>query len=235
MFNDDKYIAVSELLLKRGRMQPLEAMLYQRCYRFFLNCQKEGKDFYVDQLEAAQLFRVTRKTLRGWLGNLEQLGLLVRTGSTPTGNITYIIKDFTHVKGVLMNDDEYLELCKKYKREREANRERLQNHIKQVKADGDLEPMSLCKPSKAPEQVQDEPTYQEQETTPQEEIQELTEDEAITLLTEAANRCGYDWNIEGLLELCQSQGIEAAEQAMIQRIELAAAQDADEQYRPKWS
>lgn len=175
MFNDDKYIAVSELLLKRGRMQPLEAMLYQRCYRFFLNCQKEGKDFYVDQLEAAQLFRVTRKTLRGWLANLEQLGLLVRTGSTPTGNITYIVKDFTHVKGVLMGDDEYLELCKKYKREREANREQLQNHIEQRKADDALEPVSLCKPSEAPEQVQDESTYQEQETTPQEAVQEPLE------------------------------------------------------------
>lgn len=69
----------------------------------------------------------------------------------------------------------------------------------------------------------------------QNQSESVSEGEALALLTKAANRCGYDWNVEGLLELCQSQGIEAAEQAMIERIELAVVQGAEEQHRPKWS
>ncbi|CEL82312.1 hypothetical protein BN1222_03574 [Klebsiella quasipneumoniae] len=177
---------------------------------------------------------VSRSSVIRCINNkLIPLGLVSVSDSKNGSSSTYRVHDYRTVPGLL---DKPSVSERKAQRRKEALEAR-EAYRKSIASDTG-KPVTIEQPPEAPQKpvsVPDEPTYQEQETTPQETAQELTEGEAISLLTEAANRCGYDWNVEGLLELCQSQGIEAAEQAMIQRMELAAAQDAEEQHRPKWS
>ncbi|MCL5521603.1 hypothetical protein M5Y73_25845 [Citrobacter cronae] len=104
----DKYFSVRETLIQRGKMTPLEAVLYEYCFRFYLSTVKDNKHYYIDQLNIALFFRVSRRTVGKIIKSLEDVGLLERTGeSTNSGNLCYIVHDWEKLSYSVLMDDEY--------------------------------------------------------------------------------------------------------------------------------
>lgn len=117
------YLNLDWFLFTHSKLHPLEAMLYQYCFRFYLNCKKDKKPFYVDQLVVAQFLRCTRKTVAKYIAALERIGLLIRTGVTSQKQIIYTVNDWeTMLDEVIMNDAEYKEFTNKYQDERQRNK-----------------------------------------------------------------------------------------------------------------
>lgn len=163
--NYEKYIKVRDKLISRGKITPTEAMLYERCYHFYQSQKAKGEYYFIDQLEAALFFRVTRRTMGKMIKNLEAVGLLVRTGQlTQSRNICYEVQDWERIQDqVLMSDAEYAALVQTYVDERGSNRAALVAYMAAQEA-----PESIAEP----EAVQPQP---EVITEPQEAVQEQIE------------------------------------------------------------
>lgn len=157
-----KYIKVRDKLISRGRITPMEAMLYERCYHFYQSQKAKGEYYFVDQLEAALFFRVTRRTMGRMIKNLEAVGLLVRTGQlTHSRNICYVVQDWEQIsEQVLLSDAEYAALVQTYVDERGSNRAAL---------------VAYMAAQEAPEQVQDEQPQPEDDKTAQNQFESVTE------------------------------------------------------------
>lgn len=125
-FDFTKYIALSELLLKRGKLSHTEIIFYQRSYRFYMNCRENKIDFFVDQLEAAEALQVSDKTVKKCLDRLQELELMRVVGYTKRGQPIYVVFDFSEqLDNVLWDDEEYAKIQNKYKTHRDKNTSKL--------------------------------------------------------------------------------------------------------------
>ncbi|HHY2938383.1 TPA: hypothetical protein ACV5RJ_002663 [Enterobacter roggenkampii] len=153
----DFYIKMDEVLTLDGKLEPLEVLLYSRCYRFAENCKAQGREFYLDQTDAARFLRVSRKTLRNYVKRLEEVGLFVRIGFTNAKQVVYSVKDWESMKdAVLLPPAELEALNGKYQAERERNREQLDAHIEKKAAEAN-EPVSTSFKQNTPQSEPEAP------------------------------------------------------------------------------
>lgn len=125
----NKGIYIPDLLLIRGILKPMEALLYCRCLRWYQNCKEKNETFYLDHLEAAQFFQVSRRSVITYTQSLVDAGLFIETGKTARGQKTYIVKDWRYMlEEVLANDEVYAEQQERYQAERERNRAQYNEH-----------------------------------------------------------------------------------------------------------
>lgn len=128
----NKGIYVPDLLLSRGILKPMEALLYCRCLRWFQNCKEKGTDFYLDHVEAAQFFQVSRRSIITYTQALIDAGLFIEIGMTTKKQKIYIVKDWRFMLDeVLCSEEDYEETKNKYQAERERNREQLEKHYEE--------------------------------------------------------------------------------------------------------
>ena len=138
----DFYMKIDEDLIENGKLELLEVLLYPRCYRFAENCKAMGREYYLDQAELASVLRVSRKTIRGYVKRLKEIGLFDRIGYTATKQVIYCVKDWESMKhDELLPTSELETFNGKYQAERERNRTQFQAHYDK-KADEAAEEVS---------------------------------------------------------------------------------------------
>lgn len=165
-----KYIAVPDELISNGAMSPVEAIFYCRIRRFYLNCKEANHSYFIDQLTEARFFRVSRKTIRAWIRNLEVLGLLQRTGTTAAKQGFYCVVDWQAVEQATLNDTERKALNDKYDAERKANAESYKAYVETQEATQER--------TEAPQSVETPVIHNdvpEEEKTPQNSIESVLE------------------------------------------------------------
>lgn len=227
------YIKVRDLLISRGKMSPLEAMLYERCFAFFKSCAEDGKGYYIDQLEVALFFRVSRKTAGKMIKSLTALGLFKETGyKTINNNKYYTVIDWELIKNdVLLDDADYTALVQGYADERQTNKAQLMAYKATVAALPETLPETLPEALQDVQSVEQAQSHTEPALTISEAVQEVDVEKAIK---EYAIEIRYKFNTEGAVDNAKQNGVEMA---MCQMMELMEAdKDSKQEKHPnKWS
>lgn len=179
----NKGIYIPDLILFRWILKPMEALLYCRCLRWFLNCEEKNEVFYLDHVEAAQFFQVSRRSIITYTQALVDAGLFIETGITARKQKIYIVKDWRcMLEDVLASDEAYTEQKERYQAERERNRAQYDARLEKKAAEDTEEVSTSFKQNTTPEpQERVEPQPIQPQPEPEKAPQNVTQGATVTL------------------------------------------------------
>ncbi|MCE0178239.1 helix-turn-helix domain-containing protein [Klebsiella pneumoniae] len=231
LWKDEEYTIVPSALYQRcKRLNEATALFYCRLMDDYLNETKNyGKEYFPRIKELAIKFRVDEKTIKSRLKLLVELGLVIQTPNKGYANFLEVVnfQELNILDGTDVKEDIAI-----HRGQRKAER------VKQHQEWLDKQSPSMLTPEplrETPEALSTPPVMQAEGASQSEPvieqfysepiIQNKSDDLIITELNTLADELGYDWNVEGLLDLYKLSGIESCKNQMKDRMSLDAAND----------